>query len=66
MIYVLNDKLFKAFNQAHATNDLVLATPEIFDYSHAYLINYIGAGKIRFCMKMCLSMIIRSIRKDKC
>lgn len=41
----LNDKLIEAFNEKDAPFELVLAIPEIFDYSLDYKIKYLGAGR---------------------
>lgn len=40
----LNNTLIKAFNQEDAPFELILAIPEIFDYSLDYKIEYLGAG----------------------
>lgn len=41
----LEDKLVQAFNQDPAPVELVLAIPELFDYSTDYKIKYSGAGR---------------------
>lgn len=41
----LNDKIIEAFNADPSPVELVLAIPEIFDYSADYKIKYSGAGR---------------------